>query len=363
MSKPIWEQLTSKQQHALLLRLASRWIKRRKFYGFRGVGPGWRTLTSESNVKAHQSRTGRLSKSFKAAHWRLHHSPGGGKRILTQQTCLRFLVDKKGEFASGILPIPSQVIAYVQIRGKRRRCLVPTDVDQTLRGSPHGQDYVFSTLAKNSKEVFYECGWPCCLVTVDSSPNQVFALGCNHAFTLSGRNNWRPLFAGVQNRKTGVNGPVMGVPQDATDLNPDTGKPGFDAALILLTDINNLPKSFRNLNITGYLASSVMPYEATLYTPRGIPLRVVISGYHISMDLDYREDGNTSTFTIGPVIEYTAYPMTQKGDSGSPIMDDDGVLCGMHIYGYESGVGLAHPAISLFSPKRFISGRLKLIPQ
>jgi hypothetical protein len=242
---------------------------------------------------------------------------------------------------------------------------VPTDVDETLKGTPHTDSFIWATFQNRQGDVEYECGWPCCVVTVDSNPSRRLALGCNHAFTISGRNGWNPRFAGVQLHDGGLNGPVIGAPHDATDLAPSSGEPGFDAALDALTGPGQLPAAFQSISIQRYLASTVMRRQATLSTPRG-SLRVSITGYHVAIDLDYTDpQGAVSNFTLGPVVEYTADPVTQKGDSGSPVIDqaNGDILCGMHFYGFESGVGLAHPAIALFASQRFSTGRLSLVPQ
>jgi hypothetical protein len=236
-------------------------------------------------------------------------------------------------------------------RGRRRLCLIPTDVLMLGRGRPHNVVVV----RPPSGLLPFLIGTACCRVRVQGERGARFLLGCHHVFTLSKTDRdaapldkarlFRLWPDGTEER--------IGTLDRYANLTPAPPRYGMDAALVRIENDNAL----RNWSVL--LPSSVsggarVPEAFWIFTP-GRALRAQYEGVAVNLSLDW---GNGVEVRIRTAYESIA--KTQDGDSGSPVISDEGVLLGMHFYGLirtidgrDQKVSLAIPAHELFSDSTF----------
>lgn len=259
--------------------------------------------------------------------------------------CVGFLVKRKVKRMNGA-PVPNMLLAYVQSRGKRLRCHVPTDVEELgSGGKPHMAANVALgvTAISASTGTSRIAGGICCVAQEIGGDRNRYLLGCHHVLALSKVGNTctaRP--AVVRDTATGI---VVGTLFEAAPLAAG-GAISIDAAIAIVPPGTDVTWKFgtRPVRPVRIASSAMPPTNCSIYSPREvIPIPSIFVKQWSRVPLDY---------PCGTVVIETAYQfraVTKEGDSGSAVMSPDGMLYGMHFWGNTvNEVALAIPAYVLF---------------
>jgi hypothetical protein len=314
----------------------------------------WASLSRDEQITvAHRVARAR-SGAWKRAHPNVVAISSGVKyrrgRRFKSVICLRFLVRRKWKHPRKGA-VPRVVRTVITRRGLRRLCLIPTDVLALGRGRPHNVVVV----RPPSGLVPLLIGTACCRVRVQGERGARFLLGCHHVFTLSKTDRdaapldkarlFRLWPDGTEER--------IGALDRYANLTPALPRYGMDAALVRIENDNAL-RNWSVLVPSSVSDGASVPEAFWIFTP-GRALRAQYEGVAVNLSLDW---GNGVEVRIRTAYESIA--KTQDGDSGSPVISDEGVLLGMHFYGLirtidgrDQKVSLAIPAHELFSDSTF----------
>jgi hypothetical protein len=260
------------------------------------------------------------------------------------EICLGFLVEAKTP-AGAAGAIPRFIKAYATLKGKRRLCLVPTDVEALPKGSPHYTEDLSGGVAV--QEVNAQgprlTGAACCLVQEAGGPRR-FLLGCHHVLALSAVNG--PNATTQVDVKLVSNNAYIGGLYSFMPLMAD-GTPCLDAALASVEDPSWLGPDFGQFKVAEVSNGADLPKTGQILTPRLAVPALFVKAWN-SHPLDY---------PFGPVVIEMVYQFEAKtypGDSGAPVIGEDGTLYGMHFWGTdEPGTSMAIPAFLLFQSGQF----------
>ncbi len=325
---------------------------------------------SEGEQRALLSRLARrLSRRLREKHPNVV-SVGAGFRVRggerTTEPVLQVLVTKKWKAKGRKGEVPRLVAAYLRRGKKRLRVLVPTDVDPIGRGGPQAgvalsggiwaQCDPFGAITADK----YLGGAVAAVVTRDPPDGDQFLLGCHHVLTCSLLRNafygeWDAL-AGARAEMPG--GTRLGPTVRWTRLAPGGDHYGMDAALAQATVAGGVSPVVEGVQPLAVAAEGAAFDATELFTPRGsIPCQVA----SLQEDLRLPYDATTA-IRFRQLVRYFPQTATANGDSGSPLLDSDRTLLGMHIWGgkildEETGalrdVGYAVPGWTLFAPGLF----------
>lgn len=259
------------------------------------------------------------------------------------EVCLGFLVKTKTSNKPCL--VPSFLNFYVYISGKRTLLCIPTDIEEVGDGVPHGVINVASGVRAVSTQnnLYWVNGSACCVVVQSDEPNNRYVLGCHHVLALSlltQGGNIADAFLLSQGQKIGRLSKYLPM--------SGTGAPCLDAALSILEP--NMPVIWEGPFIapSGVGNGINPPANCKLYTPRG-PLATQYVKEFANIPLYYPKIG---TVIIRAAYQY--YADAEEGDSGSPLMEPDGTLQGMHFWGDSARrIAFAIPAFILFQPGLF----------
>jgi hypothetical protein len=291
----------------------------------------------------------------------------GAQDELVREVCLCFGVKRKwADTRRRQQKIPEHVTAMVEQGGRRVRVLIPTDVAEFKRGAPHAVRSLTAGITTRHNGQPQDLAAACCLVEDASLPGQRFLLTCYHAFVPDLQ---RPMPAGMD--AADAAGAAIGLLAEAASAS---GPRAVDAALVSVDavgldavsvwglaitqranafDIEDLP----NRGPLWVLGRRVAPASgAGPAETRSEPVRAQFrQTIVVRTEFDYAGTAGR-TFAFAEVIEYLA--ATRPGDSGAALVDSNGLLYGMHFYGF-GGNGYAFTAPRLFDDGVFL-GDLRL---
>lgn len=239
--------------------------------------------------------------------------------------CVAVFVKKKwkpGE--EGVGRMPASLSAFVMWRGRRRKVAVPVDVVEDIPAraqSVAGDRCIASLDDDNSGE-----GVVCCLV--DHNREGVpHVLSCHHVIFLTDARP-EPSNSERQRLVLDFNGEFLSPPVDWQPLEV------VDAALVPYADADtgtiaagNFPKWITDVSQIPH-----DPATATIFTPRG-PITVRFASYR-GAKIGYKS-GRVVPYPN--IIFWDCEEDTEEGDSGSPVVNVNGALIGMHIAGGGKG--------------------------
>jgi len=292
------------------------------------------------------------------AGWR---SSGADARIHSE-VCLRFLVRRKWtERRSRPRKIPAEIVAYALLGQHRIRVRIPTDVSAYPRGAPHAGLNLTAGITSLKDGRAFQFGTACCIVRNVGIPAERYLLSCYHVFSPEMDD------AGVPDRSCvrSVDGQMLGdLASKAQILAPN----GLDAALVRIDDANFSGASvfgrFPVARATDFdiaelphrgslslLCRQRAPAAAGMSSLQRVePLAVEFQSlFPNASPFDYTHDAGR-IIEFADTIQYLAD--VQEGDSGSALVDDGGMLYGMHFYGV-GRVGFAMSAARLFDSDVF----------
>jgi hypothetical protein len=277
--------------------------------------------------------------------------------------CIIFLVEKKKARPSRNRQLPAHLFAFCEVRGNRRLCAVPTDIEE--------QRAYRSVRAHASQQIQVSSGssGPITgLVTIPirlrysngKSDRQLYALSCLHVLGMA-QQFFPALGPNCEFRPTGATDRIGTLSGYIGRLVAASDGYSFDAALGVVDDDPNaralleqaLPVNWPRNRIFG---PDEIPVEAEIIpnNKRGvIRARRRTTWVDDSVTLNYEAPTGLVEILHADLVEWDA--ATQRGDSGSPVVarNNPDLLLGIHIAGDEHGTALMIPAYELFNPVRF----------
>ncbi|WP_426175975.1 trypsin-like serine protease [Massilia sp. TWR1-2-2] len=267
-----------------------------------------------------------------------------GGEVLAE-VCIGFLVDKK---KAGIAkPVPPYITAYVHNGMNRTRYKIPTDVEELGNGVPHAMQNLANGISSSAtaNQALSLRGAACCIVVQKKQPTNRFLLGCHHVLALSLLNPQLKATDTYIRPRSSPN--VVGRLYEYLTMSA-FGKPCLDAAIALANPASEI---FWNANgvMPRYVEPGTnRPLACAIFTPNGPRAAQFVKEW---ANVPLRYPG------CGDVVIEAAYQFladTAPGDSGSPVMEQNGTLHGMHFWGDETQrMAFAIPAFMLFRPGRF----------
>ena len=281
-------------------------------------------------------------------------------RVLSDEVCLRFLVARKWKTRrpGGV---PSHIGSVARVGGHLLRVAIPTDVSEFSGGSPQAfLDLTGGIVSRNAGQPV-DSGAMCCMVHNAAMPGERYLLTCYHLFS--------PTLSDAPGGGLDCVGP-LGSPlgQVLEVANPDAPSAGLDAALVLLDDptLDSLPtwsqvplRRATDVDIGRLTEAGPLSICARRMAPaidgrpavtRTAPLPADFHSYFPHpLPFDYRATAGR-VLSIAGTVQYVSPVL--PGDSGSAVLDGDGVLVGMHFFG-QGNTGFAMSAPRLFGPGVF----------
>lgn len=309
----------------------------------------WNALTSADKLAVVRelcgSRGAKLKKRFDGVL-----AVGAGfkkaQNIVSDEICIGFLVNKKRKRRLD-RPVPSHVNVFLVRGGKKVRYSIPTDVEELGEGVPHGMmNLAMGIRASSQRDASLGVpGAVCCLVEQVDQPLNRYILGCHHVLALSFLTH--QCDAEPSTVRTRGTAELVGNLFEHLPMS-GTGQPCLDAAIALVDSDAQLVWDTAGITPTRVEPGIDSPSGCFVYTPDGaFPAQFVKEWANIP--LIYPKCGQV-------VIEcaYQFQADTIGGHSGSPVMQPDGTLHGMHFWGDVSQrMAFAIPAFVLFRPGLF----------
>lgn len=270
--------------------------------------------------------------------------------VLQPYMSLAFLVDKK---SSNGAQLPTAIKTSVLHEGKRLPVSIPTDVEEFGDSGPQLSYDASGGVIVRSVQVPGKAagGAVCCLVKVDGKRG-LHMLSCHHVLTLAEH-------VGACRAASNVtvftpDGNRIGVLVENASLTPGAASQ-VDAAIALIDDGTDVTWRHSGMQPRSVnMGEAEPPRDCTVYAPDG---SLISAKYNKTFPDTHIEFPNCGVIRIDC---YKFDAKTRRGDSGSPIISEDGTLQAMHFWGDNGGTfSLAIPAGYLFSPGLF-SGELIL---
>ena len=277
---------------------------------------------------------------------------GGHKRkIDPQQPVVSFVVKHKWTAAQRSKAIqarhlPPFLQMHVEVNGKPRHCAVPTDVQALAlfgKVSSHANGPV------HAEDVnFWTQGVACCAARLNGGAR--YLVGCHHVLALSDETAGYTLPVLVSSASSGQ--PIGNLSGYLGNVNA-SGE-FFDAALAWVTDDTAVGAVVLEPPADAQYAQSPAELAPTceIRTFRG-----PITGQYANMLYDFPVDvwGAYRNIKLAVVVVLqTSGDLPQKGDSGSPVFDETGmVFQGMHIGGSPDGRAFFIPAFELLRASNY----------
>jgi hypothetical protein len=270
-----------------------------------------------------------------------------------RQPCVTFIVKRKRPLARVFKSarVPDRLFAYWTVRGVRKLCAVPTDVEDARERAairPSVNPVIARTRGSTAAQ-----GVLAWAVERLHGPGKVYALSCRHVFSPV----LRPRFvaADVMLKDSSA---VLGETSRIAGHLRDDWQWSLDAQLAEVIDMEQLRLAVRGLRITDRARERRHIVERASFwvcLPTG-PVRArfkefVPPGGH---PLDYEVPGARRVLHEQLVLVVQDTP-TFPGDSGAPVLSTPGggMLLGMHIGSNGEGLGLMIPAWLLIGPRGY----------
>ena len=307
-----------------------------------------------------ETRAAELCRAYKnvvsvSYGYRLRRRKDTDKPRVVRTPCVIFIVDKKwpaGEGNSDEL-IPRFLYIYAMVRGERRLCGIPTDVDEASNFSKIEPTAIQGIEVATETGGAIEPGSLACVIQRSSQPEATYMISCRHVFSLSETLHPEQRRSTVRLRNSRR---ALGTTLRVTGTLQDEPSFSFDAQLAEMTDAGALRAALNGVRFADYARSpDDFPPEYWILTPHGPVKAHFVQIISPSLPLSYHRAGITRVVHEELVVSHFATAeRTVRGDSGSPIATTPagGVLLGMHIAGSDQRT-YAIPAWQLLCPANY----------
>lgn len=292
-----------------------------------------------------------------------------GQRRLTDERCVVFMVSQKWKKGSRLerskTAVPRHLLSYCDLRGRRRLCAVPTDIESArdyrdVGACAGGSGYLGVYVPGGPQQ---EIGAAACVVKVPQQTG-IYLLGCLHVCGLFKH------FPSIEPPRLEA-APVSSTKPPAIDRGSPfaelssirgflrDGDPGsFDCALMRVTDVAGLTASVGTSG-AALFATEPGDIDATLVvrTPRG-EMRCTRRGFWKGLEkvIPYQTQ-REGRFRIShaDLVEYSG--RVRDGDSGSAVVSPDGSrFLGVHIAGSNRArIGFMIPSYQVLNTDNYPS--------
>lgn len=249
--------------------------------------------------------------------------------------------------------LPTHLSAYWSVRGKRKRCAVPIDVDDaSVHAGFKPQALGDQILVKAEGEELL--GSIACAVNRSVFGNRPFAISCRHVFSMS--KIFHPdevLGAAIDLADSGNN---VGETVNVKGRLEDGPVLSHDAQVAIVRNMTALRQVLGNTNVFDWARSKDDVPDEYDVCVAGTRIRAKLRGF-FQPSIDYSLPHARDVIHECLILSELAVP-TQAGQSGSPLISRDSrrLLIGMHIAGKfedDLALGYAIPAWHLLDPERY----------
>ena len=326
-----------------------------------------RLLTSEEQLalvrEVVETRTAELVRAYPNVidvgfGFRRRRRRGSEKYQIVRTPCLHFVVKRKWAKDSDKDPeliIPKRFFAYCWVKGERRLCAIPTDVEDAR---------VFAVTRSQSREIgvtYREdsmVGAIACGIQRGGGDRQAYALSCRHVLSLSDRYGREPTW-GAKVRVATAEGPaLLGETLAIAGLLQEVPAISFDAQLLQVMSLDALRLGLGGVELLSYVSSyQDVPDRFTILTPHG---EVGCSFYGFKYNFPLYTLLQIGLISHMMILMGVPVTPIKPGDSGSPVVSQaqNGIFVGMLIArgGDDKGNCFAYiiPAWQLFNPENYI---------
>jgi hypothetical protein len=293
------------------------------------------------------------------------------RKIIERVPCVKLLVKRKWTRGTGDdVPgkVPKCLYAYWTVRGTRRLCALPTDVEDArehARTRPHGLSNVRVRAEKPRDDEPRPSTLGVLACAVRRPDGVRYAVSCQHVL-LPGcvvDDRFAPAAVSVldgDGKKIATSVAVRGRLGDLTPLS-------LDAQLARIDDPAAVATALGDLTVQGFARDpddALLSSRLFIHTPRGVIRAKVNAMRDRTLKIPY--GGILGDVAHERLIELQTDEPTRGGDSGSPVFTraDGGQLMGMLIAGPPDTTPnrpgtLSHaiPAAHLLDPDRYIGAR------
>lgn len=307
-----------------------------------------------------ETRAAELCKAYKnvvdLSHgMRLRRKAKTGDEQIVRVPCVIFMVKRKwtGENeGTEVQRFPEHLFTYWTIKGNRKLCAVPTDVQAArelaaVRPQARPEKIIIRSRTVPRKAA---AGMIAGSLKRSKKPGKVYALSCRHLFSISkglhpSASSQLPVnrlgrsspFA----RTTGVRG-----------ILSDDFRYSFDAQLAVVSNRSDLAAVFDGLNLVGFARNTTELFQNYWIIQPGGPVRARFLSFERDLRIEYPKVGDVIHRIL--IRSRVAEP-TQDGASGSPVVVGvrGGRFLGMHIAGAGT-TSMMIPSWELMRPDRYL---------
>jgi len=257
---------------------------------------------------------------------------------LINEPCIKISVSYKWKGTRRkIGKIPARcIIKLEKSNGQKLSYAVPTDITFVGRGQikPQSAGGGSKTTTRNGIHL-PSGGTGCCFVKFQDYEGY-YLLGCAHTFAFVDRYNLPDVnelyfYRTYSEKQQQPYERQIGTLQAIADLRQ------ADAAVVFVDNAQDLSTGYgpNNYSFAGTWQNNNFPWRYSVYGRHGVvPSQWVENTYQINVPLHRRQNRKNYVFRSIPRSRpLSGYAPTQAGDSGAPVVSNNGYLLGMHFAG------------------------------
>jgi hypothetical protein len=283
---------------------------------------------------------------------------GKRRRIRQPELVLKFMVKQKWNKASRLTRsrrmLPTVLLAHWHTNDASVTCGVPTDIDEH-------RTYRLCKPQLNPRVVAVQAGAPpvtewgsiACVVRIPGDSQSLYAVSAAHVLDLT-QHFWPAVPDQATVRDGDSNSPVAQVSDFAGPIRPAQQGLSFDAALARITDPNGIAALLGTPRPTSSIAGPAdIPPTYKVASAHGMLSAQKATNWMMTNGVLYYPVDGSSPIAVQHATLIESDADVIPGDSGSPVISNDGtLLLGMNIYG-GNGMSFMIPAYNLLATRNY----------